>query len=87
MKFLDLMSNSYYLYILYYSTYKRKIKIIDSREKHINDFIFYSEDFLKKIDIYHFAEYENKLRKITTQFNSLPQKRKKDIAIDKLFKP
>ena len=78
------MSNSYYLYILHYSTYTRKIKIVDSREKHINDFIFCSEDCLKKIEIFHFAEYENFLRKISTQYNK-PQK--KDIAIDKLFKP
>jgi len=86
MKFLDLMSNSYYLYILYYSTYKRKIKIVDSREKHFNDFLSYSEDYLIKIDIYHFAEYENKLRKISTQYEKR-KKIKKDIAIDKLFKP
>jgi hypothetical protein len=64
----------------------RVIKIVDSREKHINDFIFASEDILVKIEIFHFAEYDNQLRKITTQFPKY-EKLKKDISIDKLYKP
>ena len=80
MKFLDLMSNSYYLYILYYKNRIVEIKEIDKREKFIDDFIQLDYDLLIKIDIYHFAEYENFLRKITTQYN----RRKLRKNIDKL---
>jgi hypothetical protein len=74
------MSNSYYLYILYYKNSIVEIKEIDKEEKFIDDFIQLDYDFLIKIDIYHFAEYENFLRKITTQYNT----RKLTKNIDKL---
>ena len=80
------MIKSYYLYFLYYRTNIRVIQINDSREKHINDFFSLSEDYLVKIEIFHFATYDNQLRKITTQFPK-DVKLKKDIAIDKLYQP
>jgi hypothetical protein len=74
------MSSSYYLYILYYKNRIVEIKEIDKREKFIDDFIQLDYDLLIKIDIYHFSEYENFLRKITTQYN----RRKLRKNIDKL---
>jgi hypothetical protein len=74
------MSNSYYLYILHYKNRIVEIKEIDKREKFIDDFIQLDYDLLIKIDIFHFAKYENFLRKITTQYN----RRKLRKNIDKL---